>query len=211
MFQKPFERKIPMRSEEIRRKMIETTKDLLKRQAQVTVKDIADQCYVNIAAVNYHFGSKEQLLSIVIEEVLEDLKTFITNEIIENAPNVSIDFLLERLMSYIYNFSLENLGVLSYLFLTREFQGESSNLLVEMFFKDNDFTRLIYQSLQTNMHISNPKETLAKYMILFSSFSIPIFIQITQSKSNKINIDTFKDPEFRQFYINNIIKLAQVK
>ncbi len=200
-----------MRSDEIRRKIIETTKELLKTQAQVTVKDIADSCYVNIAAVNYHFGSKEKLLIIVIEEVLEELKTFITKEIIENASNMPMNIMLERLMNYIYTFSIENLGVLSYLFLTREFQGESSNLMVETFFKDNDFTRLIYQSLQTSMHISNPKETLAKYMILFSSFCIPIFIQITQAKANQLSIETFKDIDFRQFYINNIIRLVQEK
>lgn len=197
-----------MSSHEIKRKIIENTKLLIQKKSQVTIKDIADMSFVNIAAVNYHFGSKEQLLKIVINEVLLDLKHHITHTVLEKIKEEPIEETLESLMTYIYTFSLENMGILNYLFLTNEIQNESSSLLIETFFTDNEFTRLVYVSLAENMHIQNPTESFAKYMILFSSFSIPLFIQIAQMRSSeKMKIETFKDPEFRQFYISNILKM----
>jgi AcrR family transcriptional regulator len=199
-----------MGSIEIKRKIIETTKELLKKNASVTIKDIADACYVNIAAVNYHFGSKEHLLIIVIEEVLKELKTFVLDDVMNMAKLETIEVLLESIMTYIYNFSIDNIGVLNYLFLTNELQFESSNVLIDTFFKDNDFTKVIYANLSKNLDIKNPKELFAKYLILFSSFSIPLFIQISQLRSPQgLQIDTFKDPEFRQYFISNVIKMVQ--
>ena len=63
-----------MSSQEIKRKLIENTKILIQKNATVTIKDISEASFVNIAAVNYHFGSKEKLMKIVIEEVLNELK-----------------------------------------------------------------------------------------------------------------------------------------
>jgi TetR/AcrR family transcriptional regulator, regulator of cefoperazone and chloramphenicol sensitivity len=201
-----------MSSLEIKRKIIEATKDLLKKNASVTIKDIADACYVNIAAVNYHFGSKEQLLLIVIEEVLNELKIFVLEDVMKMAKQVKIEILLESITTYIYNFSIDNIGVLNYLFLTKDLQFESSNVLIDTFLKDNEFTKVIYENLSKNLDIKNPKELFAKYLILFSSFSIPLFIQISQSKTSKnLQIDTFKDPEFRQYFISNLIKMVQEK
>lgn len=199
-----------MRSQEIKRKIIENTKMLIQNQSLVTIKDIADASYVNIAAVNYHFGSKEQLLKIVINEVLMDLKHHITHTVLEKVKQQPIEETLESLMSYIYTFSLENMGILNYLFLTKEIQNESSSMLIETFFTDNEFTRLVYESLAENMNIQNQKESFAKYMILFSSFSIPLFIQIAQMRSNeKMKIETFKDPEFRHYFISNILRMVK--
>lgn len=201
-----------MSSYEIKRKLVEATKDLLKKNASVTIKDIADACYVNIAAVNYHFGSKEQLLMIVIEEVLNELKMFVLKDVMHMAETVSIEVLLETIMTYIYNFSIDNIGVLNYLFLTKELQIESSNVLIDTFFKDNEFTKVIYDGLSKSFDIKNQKELFAKYMILFSSFSIPLFIQISQHRSPQgLQINTFKDPEFRQYFISNVIQMVQSK
>lgn len=201
-----------MRSQEIKRKIIDNTKMLIQRQSAVTIKDIADASYVNIAAVNYHFGSKEQLFLIVINEVLMDLKAHVTHMVLEKIKKEPIEETLESLMTYIYNFSMENMGILNYLFLTKEIQSESSSLLIDTFFTDNEFTRLVYESLAENLDIQNPKESFAKYMILFSSFSIPLFIQIAQMKSGgAMRIETFKDPEFRQYFISNIMRMVQSK
>ncbi|MFH0766846.1 MAG: TetR/AcrR family transcriptional regulator [Bacillota bacterium] len=199
-----------MSSQEIKRKMIENTKILIQQNATVTIKDIADASFVNIAAVNYHFGSKEQLLTVVINEVLSDLKTYIKETIIGKLDDTPIEKKLEELITFIYNFSLENIGILNYLFLSKEIQGESSGLLIDSFFSDNEFTRYVYQQLAERMHIQNSSESFAKYIILFSAFSIPLFIQIAQMRSSSaVKIETFQDPEFRQHFIKNIMKMVQ--
>lgn len=198
-----------MSSQEIKRKLIENTKILIQKHATVTIKDIADASYVNIAAVNYHFGSKEKLMKIVIEEVLGELKRFVTEQVINVHDGKTTEEKLEKMMNYIYNFSLENVGLLNYLFLSSEIQSESSSMLIDNFFADNEFTQLVYKSLAEAMNIHNQKEVFAKYILLFSSFCIPLFIQISQMKLHgSMKIEMFMDPEFRQYYIKSIMKMA---
>ncbi len=207
----PFQMKegIKMSSQEIKRKLIENTKILIQKNATVTIKDIADASYVNIAAVNYHFGSKEKLMKIVVEEVLNELKHFVTEQVINVHDGKTTEDKLEQMMNYIYNFSLENVGLLNYLFLSQEIQSESSSMLIDNFFADNEFTQLVYKSLAQAMNIQNQKELFAKYILLFSSFCIPLFIQISQMKLHgSMKIEMFMDPEFRQYYIKSIMKMA---
>ncbi|MDO9629594.1 MAG: TetR/AcrR family transcriptional regulator [Acholeplasmataceae bacterium] len=196
-----------MPSEDIKRKMIENTKKLLRTNTSITIKDIAEASYVNIAAVNYHFGSKEKLLHLVLEEIIDELKIYVTKEIL-NAKLRSIDEILEVFINYLFRFSLENVGLLNYLFISNELQKESSNFLIQQFFSDNDFTKMIFQSLSETTQTTNEKELQAKYVLLFSTFCIPLFLQISQMKlQNPMKIEMFVDPEFRSYYIKSIMKL----
>lgn len=199
-----------MSSEDIRRKIIENTKLILKENSQITIKTIADKSYVNIAAVNYHFGSKDHLMQIVVSEILDDVKTYIQEEQFFISNQVTIENKLEKMIEYLYNFALENIGLLNYLFLSNELQKDTSNLIVKEFFTDNDFTRQVYTSLSERTKIMNPIELQAKYMVLFSSFCIPLFIQISQVKlSNAMKLDIFKSEEFRKYFINNLMKMIE--
>jgi AcrR family transcriptional regulator len=197
-----------MASDDIKRKLIENTKKLLQEKASITIKDIADASFVNIAAVNYHFGSKESLMRIVLNEILENLKEYVTQELIHAKSQKTFEEKLEMMINYMYNFALENVGLLNYLFLSNELQKESSSLLIDQFFADNQFTRVVYQSLAESTSTLNEKELRAKYILLFSSFCIPLFIQISQTKlQGSMRIELFKDPEFRQTYIKSIMKV----
>lgn len=198
-----------MRSQDIKRKIIDETKILIKKNTTITIKDIAEACYVNIAAVNYHFGSKEQLLYIVIEEVIEELKKTLSETMLKDIDDEPIEKLIEEFVSFTYIFAMENIGVLNYLFLTKELHPESSNLLIQSFFSENEFTKLILNKIKKTIKSENPTEIYARYMMLFSSFSFPLFIQISQSKSSSLETGTLRDPEFRKYYIKNLVKMVQ--
>ncbi len=198
-----------MPSEDIKRKLIENTKKLLQEKSSITIKDIAEASYVNIAAVNYHFGSKENLMKIVLNEIIDSLKTYITDELIHIKTDKTFEEKLEMMINFIYNFAIENVGLLNYLFLSNELQKESANLLVDQFFSDNQFTRMVYQSLAESIKTLNERELQAKYILLFSSFCIPLFIQISQTKlQGSMKIEVFRDPEFRHTYIKSIMKIV---
>jgi AcrR family transcriptional regulator len=198
-----------MPSEDIKRKLIENTKKLLQDKPSITIKDIAEASYVNIAAVNYHFGSKENLMRIVLNEIIDSLKQYITEELIHIKNDKTFEEKLEMMINFIYNFAIENVGLLNYLFLSNELQKESASLLVDQFFSDNQFTRMVYQSLSESIKTLNEKELQAKYILLFSSFCIPLFIQISQTKlQGTMKIEVFRDPEFRHNYIKSIMKIV---
>ncbi|MFA6693131.1 MAG: TetR/AcrR family transcriptional regulator, partial [Acholeplasmataceae bacterium] len=158
-----------MQSTNIKRKIIDQTKILMQTNTHITIKDIAEACFMNIAAVNYHFGSKENLLMTVMDEVVDDLKGDITKLINDHKKETPIESFIEIIITYIYNFAIDNIGILSYLFLTKEIQSESSSALVKTFFSENEFTEMVYANLRDTLKTSNMKELTARYMILFSS------------------------------------------
>ena len=198
-----------MKNAEIKRKIIESTKELLRDNGYVTIKDIADHCFINIAAVNYHFGSKEKLIEIVIGEILEDVKAHITLAMNQELNRMTMEDFLEQVVTYVYNFALDNVGILSYLFLTREQQMSSTNQLLDKFFSDSEFTKIVYKNLKKKSISDNPKELMAKYVMIFSSLAIPLFIQLIQRESEKGRIETFRDPEFKHFYLKQLLRLVE--
>ena len=197
-----------MRNLEIKKKIITETKALISLQRNVTIKDIADRCYMNIASVNYYFGSKELLIQQVLEEVIQSLKMEITHLLEVNEHKTKTE-LLEAMITYTYNFSLENIGLISYLFLNQDSSEQAGNLLIQTFFSNNAFTSVIYEKLNVEMKTQDPMAIYAKYVILFSSFAMPLFISIASSTASSVQIETFKNGIFRQYFIQELIRLIE--
>lgn len=199
-----------MRNQEIKKKIIQETKALISEKRSVTIKDIADKCFMNIASVNYYFGSKELLIQQVIEEVILNLKREIIHLLSIN-EHKSKSELLEAMITYTYNFSLENIGLISYLFLNQDSSENAGNLLIDTFFSNNSFTNLIYEKLNMEVKTIEPMVLYAKYMILFSSFAMPLFISIASTKGDsQMQIETFKNETFRQYFIRELLRLIEV-
>jgi AcrR family transcriptional regulator len=68
-----------MSSDEIKQKIIMTAIECIEAEGLqgATVRKIADRSGVNVAAINYHFGSKKQLLNIVMNATLNE--SFVNN------------------------------------------------------------------------------------------------------------------------------------
>jgi AcrR family transcriptional regulator len=196
-----------MKNNEIKDKIIRETKSLLQKQRTVTIKDIADTCYMNIASVNYYFGSKEFLIQQVVSEVIEELKAKILHILYENKGK-SKSVVLEEMIGFTYTYALENIGILSYLFLNQDMQQTSSNLLVDTFFSDNDFTRLIFKEITLSNQAIDQQTLYAQYMIMFSSFCMPLFISIS-NKDNSKQLETFKDDKFRAVFIKELLRVIE--
>ncbi len=68
-----------MSKEEVKQKIIITAIECIESEGlqNVTVRKIAERAGVNVAAVNYHFGFKEQLLKIALRASLQE--SFVNN------------------------------------------------------------------------------------------------------------------------------------
>ena len=68
-----------MSKEEVKQKIIQTTIECIEQKGiqHATIRIIADMAGVNVAAINYHFGSKEQLFQIVMDATLNE--SFVNN------------------------------------------------------------------------------------------------------------------------------------
>lgn len=189
--------------------IIARTKELVKEQDNITIKDIADATGMNIAAVNYHFGSKENLLQQVIVEVLTGIKLDIANKLRSIVANKDIDSFTTEVLTILYDYILHNIGVFKYIFLSAETQMISSKELYNAFFFDKEFTDLVYKQLQETMSTNNPKKLTARYMVIFSSVVMPMLMQILQGKEDTIAL--FSDPEFKTFYIQDLLDMINKK
>ena len=68
-----------MSKEEVKQKIIQTTIECIEQVGfhSTTIRKIADMAGVNVAAINYHFGSKEQLVNIAMNATLNE--SFVNN------------------------------------------------------------------------------------------------------------------------------------
>jgi AcrR family transcriptional regulator len=190
--------------------IIKNTKELMRTKFNITIKDIATTSYVNIAAVNYYFGDKEKLISIVINEVIAELKETVNQALNKITVDDSIENILTIMIDLIYRFALNNIGIINYVFLNSNTQGDTSNLLLKEFLSYNEFTKIILDKLSISSGESNDKALYARYMLLFSSFCIPLFVEALQTvNQNKLAISSLQDEEFRKIYIQELLRIIK--
>lgn len=164
----------------VKEAIISTTKELLIKKGNITIKDIAEAAYVNVAAINYHFGSKDNLIQIVTQRVVKDLRTKIVEQI--NAidqSNYDFEEIIMIMIEIIFSFAEENLGLINYSFLQLATQSHANNVLVELFILDKTFINMVMEKLALVVPNASEETLFSKYLILFSSFVIPFFLSFT--------------------------------
>ena len=226
------------KNQDIKLKIIHSAEKLLREKGNFTIKDIAEDCYINIAAVNYHFGSKENLLNLGFyyfrniddrilfgggrnldfktEETTEMNQTELVQNKLEELLKTTIDDIetrnldneetIEEILNLTYTFALENIGIINYLFMQNEYQDENVHILIKEFFTDSPFTKEIYSKLAQTAKTDDPETLKVKYLLLFSSFAIPLFIQLLGNNNNQ-NIWSLKNSSFQKKYIKELIKI----
>lgn len=186
--------------------IIHTTKELLKTRTNLTIKDITEASNINVAAVNYYFGSKDNLVNIVLKEVITELKTKIYNELLIPSNNIgkseNTELMVNKAVDLIYGFSEEYIGVIYLSFISSESQDDSANILVNEFLTDTVFLRKLLEVFSEVTGINDPLKLTAKYIILFSSFGVPLFL-----RSVIPNVTNTKFKEYKDAYVKELVKV----
>jgi AcrR family transcriptional regulator len=197
------------KTSDTKQRLIETTRRLIQERATFTIKDIAQAAYVNVAAVNYYFGDKNQLIETVVQGILQDFKQSLFTAIrtipLGQAPATTLAGMIDLL----YQFALENIGVINYLFLDFDTEKKSSTLLLHEFLEDEEFTTLVLSMLQIQSGIDDQATLYARYMLIFSSFCIPLFIEIMRhvNPDTPLKAASLRDNAFRERYITELLRI----
>ncbi len=194
-----------MAHKDVKATIIKAARDLIKEQGSFTIKELTAATNTNIASVNYHFGSKENLSRIIIEDLIVNLKKVLSFYIFEVAPIVDVETFIDQIINILYDYTVENAQMFRYLFITLDSQKDAAREILEAFFSNNDFTNAIYKQLSVVIGSPNPKEIAARYMIFFVSGVVPMLLELIQGK--KEGIASFKDEEFKKFYLQGMRKL----
>jgi len=167
-----------MKPTDIQKHIIEVTRELLKKNPDVTIKKIADASYVNIALVNYYFGSKNQLFKIVCEGFVEELKNGLLKLMLEREEGQT-EVLLKKIISFLYDEIMENAGIMNY--ILQNLGNEQGDMLLKTFFSENEFTEKMFELFKKQTDIQDKERLFARYTILFASFIFPLFIKLSDS------------------------------
>ena len=186
--------------------IIYNTKELLKTRTNLTIKDITDASNINVAAVNYYFGSKDNLVNIVLKEAITELKVKIYEELLipndDTGKPGNTELMINKAVDLIYGFAEEYIGVIYLSFIGSEGQGNSTNILVNEFVTDTAFLEKLFEVFREITGINDPLKLTAKYVILFSSFSVPLFL-----RSVIPNVTSAKFKEYKDAYIKELVKV----
>ncbi len=202
-----FETEVNMAKKKTRDKILDTTLGIVGKEGpgKITVRRISTQAKVNVAAINYYFGSKEQL----IEEVFKKLGDKLDEQFeILYAEGIECNQRLRDFALNILEFMILYPGLVNYLFFSSITKGSVRHVVFQNEPKRQERVNML---LSKCTGTTDPVKLSMKTNILFSAMMHPIV-----SLQNKVNADvskSFQDPEYRKGYISllvdGILKSAQ--
>lgn len=188
------------KGEHMREKMVAITARILREQGfkAATVRTIAQEANVNIAAVRYYFGSKEELIGAALEYMMSSL---------ENVVAVLDDSRLtprERMKKYILGyFALAR----RHPALFRSISAPSSSEARETYFiylnllHDQSWEKVI-ENMAAITGYTDRRDLELKCMQIFSAVEFPIILE-----SNKKNtfLTHYTDPATMERYVDILL------
>ncbi len=159
-----------MSSEAVRSKIILTTIECIERYGinNLTVRKLAEEAKVNIAAINYHFGSKDKLIEIALNAAINE--GFVNNindydEIWESNPHLAFEsFLMDTLE-----------GSARYPGITRAILNEpfnNGNMDAQIVSRLNAFLSNLYKKVETILKGNSEAEKQLNLSNLFNNILI---------------------------------------
>jgi len=198
-----------MGSKKTKRTMIDVTKTFIRRGDRITIKTIADTCFVNIAAVNYHFGSKEVLIEIATEEILDQLAQelfLLTEEFVREDQKQEKAF-TKALFKKIIEFVQKNPGALKMVFGIPRMHQKLGETLARCF-GDMGIISYTYDPSDSFMQESRVAivEKAIQRMIVVTLIS-PALVDYT-NPNGVLSMEFFNDEEMFDKYVDQALRVA---
>lgn len=178
--------------------------ELFPVKGDMTTREIAKEAGVNVAAINYHFKSKDNLMK-AVEKHYSSMLYDMQNEII-NDPNITLEDKLiiwaNNLMEFMFKWPALITVVSSLILQDKEYNPE----IINKFFRDVELKDKIQDMISKVTGIEDIDIINYKYIQLFSGILGPIIFQVLPMVSGikGVFID-FSLEEERMKYIKNLV------
>ena len=184
-----------------------TTLELLRKNGSLILKDISETANVNIAAINYYYGDKENLIKEIISSELKKLKIKVTefaNQAVANPGNPKQD--LYNVIDYLYDFAITNMGLLKYIFASnnKQISEEAIYLYIHEVALDTEFMDNLMAFGNAVIPNHSIKSYNVKYTQLISTFAFPIVAELDLLEIDFKYFNSIFDPIFRKKYIHQL-------
>lgn len=187
-----------------RDKILSVAIEVFGTRGDVTTREITKKAGVNIAAINYHFGSKNNLQK-EVEEYYSEILYNMQNDIINNSnysPREKLVYWANNLMEYMLQYPALIAMITD---LVTKDRGYNPGLLKKFFF-NTELKNQIEDTIGKITGIVDRKVLNCKYTQLFSGILGPILFKTIYEtyESERVFYDINKYEE-RMAYIEDLI------
>lgn len=203
-----------MKKSELTKKTIkDSATKLLQAKSNFTFKEISNDCGVNVASINYHFGSKENLIECILKDKTEEMKTHILNAMSLEASSPSDS--TRHAMENLYCFMSENNGIVKFLF-NPDNTTVLTNIAItfmHLFSAESNFAKILQAKVSETSGIQDKERLKAKYYITLASLSFPIMVNlnIVDLSNSEIYLPDKSFGFVNNVYVDEIINFLLAK
>jgi AcrR family transcriptional regulator len=186
-------------------KILSTTIELYGIKGDITVREICKKAGVNVASINYHFGSKDNLLK-EVEKHYSRLLFNIQNEIIQDdikEPRQKLMDWANVLMEFVLEYPALIMLVTNLVLQDQSYNPEIIDKFIGNIESKENIQKIIYSITK----IDDEEILNFKYMQLFSGVIGPIIFQMIPNIKDtyKVFMDLNNEEE-RKRYIESLVE-----
>jgi len=186
-------------------KIIEAALEIIAREGfqKVTVRKIAAMAGVNVAAVNYHFGSKEKVLNEALEHLMVQMKkifNYLKDE--EKPPEVRLETFIQKYSRTLFKYPdpVKNL-------IHQSIHEHSAKNNFQEYLK-NEGIELIKNTIHQLKPDENSSILYMLTMQLLSSLAFPVLLGTRSAEIFGIELNqTDNQRAYTNLLVQNILKL----
>jgi len=149
-----------------RNKILQTAMNIVGRKGEVTIREITEEAGVNVAAINYYFGNKSNLLK-EVENYYSDLLYGMQYEILVNeklTPKEKLSYWAKNLIEFMFKFPALIMLIVN---LSNE-DKHYNPILIQKIYLNKEFQHMIEDIIKQGTGLEDKKLLSFKYMQVFS-------------------------------------------